>query len=426
MMPELESKISKYWSQNNLAVLSELAKLPGLKARFGGDIGPQRSQQIFERLGIYYDSLVVPDPILRSLTMRGPLKWKDYYVLKYCIAQVLYRDVYLADVYPPIAVMFGEEHLLKETSLYSRLKEQSLIDAIAVANAIFDQNFNTEKEATQFFRKVGTAQALAKEVADVDMFRFDEEAGNDPLRQIEALEKDLRINLEEDELPEVWKGAEGVWLQLLLRMMQANELLQASEELDAHPVIQTPISFHWLTTKVRINSEIIGNALGEGVFPHLPLTNALLSQQLEWLSNVPLEALIRLRRQGFLSELRETIAGNLSEHSKAPFDSLERITRQVDSNLQAALSRHQEQLQVLNQTLLRDLALSVPTLLLSIAGAMQPLFGSMLPSWLPVAATVGGAVSLKDVISSTASHFSERRRLGKNAIGILWHARGPT
>jgi hypothetical protein len=257
-----------------------------------------------------------------------------------------------------------------------------------------------------------------------DMFRFDEEAGNDPLRQIEALEKELRINLKEDELPEVWKGAQGVWLQLNARMMQANELLQASEELDAHPVIQAPISFHWLTTKVRVNSDMIGNALGERLVPHLPLTNALLSQQLEWLSNVPLDALIRLRRQGFLSELRETIAGNLSELSTAPFDSLERITRQVDSNLQAALNRHQEQLQVLNQTLLRELALSVPTLLLSIAGAMQPLFGTMLPSWLPVAATVGGTVSLRDIISTTASHISERRRLGKNPIGILWHARG--
>jgi hypothetical protein len=425
MMPEIESKISGFWSQTNVAILSELSKLPGLKARFGGDIGPQHSERIFERLGVYYDSLVVPDPVLRALTMPGPHKWKDYYVLKYCIAQVLYRDVYLADVYPPIAVMFGEEHLLKETSHYPRLKDQSLIDAIAVANAIFDQSFNTEEEAKQFFRKVGTSQALAREVADVEMFRFDEDAGTDPLHQIEALEKDLRINLREDELPEDWKGALGVWVHLNGRMIQANELLEASNELDAHPVIQAPISFHWLATKVRINSELIGNALGEGLLPHLPLTNALLSQQLEWISNVPLDGLIRLRRQGFLSELRETIAGNFSELSTTPLDRLERTISQVDSNLQGALNRHQEQLQVLNQTLLRELAISVPTLLLSIAGAMQPLLGTMLPPWLPVAATVGGAVSLKDVISRTASHISKRRRLGKSPIGILWHARGP-
>lgn len=426
LMPEIESKVIGYWSQNNIAILSEIAKLSGLKARFGGDMGPQHSQRIFERLGVYFDSLIVPDPVLRCITMRGPQRWKDYYVLKYCIAQVLHRDVYLADVYPPIAVLFGEDHLLRDSSHYSKLKEQSSIDAIAVANAIFDKNFDREDEAVRFFQKVGTTNALAREVADVEMFRFDEEAGSDPLRQIEALEKDLRINLEQDELPAVWKGAQGVWLQLNARMMQANELLDASAELGAHPVIQAPISFHWLTTKARINSELIERALGTDVLPQLPITNALLSKHLEWLSNVPLDALIQLRRRGLVSELRTTIAGNFAELSTAPLESLELIGNQVDSNLQAALIRHQDSVQILNQTLMRELAISVPTLLLSIGGAMHPLFGTMLPSWLPLVATVGGTVSLKEIISRVASHISERRRLGKTPIGILWHAHRST
>ncbi len=38
MMPEIESKILGCWVQNNNVILSELAKLPGLKARFGGDL----------------------------------------------------------------------------------------------------------------------------------------------------------------------------------------------------------------------------------------------------------------------------------------------------------------------------------------------------------------------------------------------------
>lgn len=426
MMPEIESKILGYWVQNNNVILSELAKLPGLKARFGGDLGPQRSQRIFERLGIYYDSLIVPDLILRSITMRGPVKWRDYYTLKYCIAQVLARDVYLADVYPPVAVIFGEEHLLMESPHFATLREQSLIDAIAVTNAIFAQNFDTEKEATQFFQKIGTSQALAREVANVDMFRFDEEAGDDPLQQIEALDKDTRINFNEDELPDEWRGAQRVWLQINARMMQVNELLQASADLDAHPVIQAPVSFHWLTTKVRVNAEMLGNAMDESILTQLPMTNALLSQQLEWLSNVPLDALIRLRRQGFLSELRATITGGFSELSAATLMNLERVSRQVDSNLEVALNRHQEQIQVLNQTLMRELAISGPTLLLSIGGAIQPLFGTILPSWIPLAATLGGTVSLKDIISNVASHITERRRLRKSPIGILWHARGAT
>ena len=127
-----------------------------------------------------------------------------------------------------------------------------------------------------------------------------------------------------------------------------------------------------------------------------------------------------------MPELESKISREDSNVVLRPIQNLGDAILSEGGNRGGARQRHQEQLQVLNQTLLRELALSVPTLLLSIAGAMQPLLGSMLPSWLPVAATVGGAVSLKDVISSTASHISERRRLGKNPIGILWHARGPT
>ena len=97
-MPEIHSRVVDFWQQNNQAVLAEMEKLPGLKARFGGDMGRQRSQKLFERIGIYYDTVVVPDPILRAVTMRGPVKWRDYYTLKYCIAQVLFRDIYLARI----------------------------------------------------------------------------------------------------------------------------------------------------------------------------------------------------------------------------------------------------------------------------------------------------------------------------------------
>src|SRR5207244_1597272 len=111
---------------------------------------------------------------------------------------------------------------------------------------------------------------------------------------------------------------------------------------------------------------------------------------------------------------------SVSELSDAPLHNLDRVSHQVDLNLQVALNRHQEQIQVLNQTLVRELAISVPTLLLSVGGAMQPLFGTILPSWLPLAASVGGTVSLKGIISSVASHFAERRRLVKSPVGILW------
>jgi hypothetical protein len=423
MLPELESFILNFWAQNNTAILSEIAKLPGLKARFGGDIGPQYRHRVFERLGVYYDSLLIPDPLLRCIRMNTPLKRTDFYTLKYCITHVLNKDAYLADVYPPIAILFGENYWLRETSHYPTLIKQSSIDAIAVANAVFAQKFDTEEDVKAFFQKLKTPQALAQEVARTDLLLFDEDLPNDPVQQLEGLEKALRIELEEKEVSSRLEGNQQVWMILVGRMMQANELLQESIELDAHPVTQAPISFHWLTTKVKINSELLERELGGSFISQLPITNALLSRNLNWISNVPLDSLIRLRKQGFLNDLRTTIAGNMSELSKANIENLERVSQQVDFNLQIALSRHQEQIQTLNQTLISELAISVPTLLFSIAGVIQPLFGNMLPSWVAYLATIGGTTSLKDVVSSAAKHIRERQQLGKSPIGILWHAR---
>lgn len=422
-LPELESKLFDFWSQNSEIILSEIAKLPGIKARFGGDLGPQRRQKLFERLGCYYDTTLVADPVLRSITMEGPHKWRDYYVLKYSITQVLNRDVYLADVYPPIAVLFGEEHLLKQTSHYPLLRNQSMFDAIAVTNSIFAKDFDTEEDALKFFQKVGTSKALAKEVVNTDMFILDDEVGNSPLEQIEAYEKEKGINLDVNKLPEIMRGANSIWIAIFGRMLQANELLQGATEMEAHPVIQAPCSFHWLTTKVRVNSEIMSKAIEENLFLQLPLTNALLSQNLDWLGNVPLNDLIRLRKQGFLSELRTIIAINFSELSKVTLSNFDRVSQEVDYNLQIAFNRHQEQIKTLNQTLLKDLSISIPTLLISVGAVAQPLFGTMLPSWLPLAAAIGGGTSLKNIVSDTAKHFAERKKLAKSPIGILWNTR---
>lgn len=421
MMPEIKAAVHDFWSQNSDVIHTEIMRLPGLKARFGGDIGPQPSQKLFERLGIYYDSVIVPDPILRCITTLGPAKRTDYYTLKYCISHVLQRDVYLADVYPPVAVLFAEKNLLEQKP-YS-FGPQSRIDAVIVANKIFGQNFENEQDTSEFFRKLGTAKAVARAVVRPELFRFDDRISNDPLEQLEALQSDLRSDWDESRLPSEWQGSQRIWIVLAGRMFQANDVLQAAIELGAHPVVQAPISFHWLVTKLKCTTDLIQEASNESYVAELPVTNALLSKELKWLSNVPLDALMRIRSQGFLGELRETISSNLSELVRTPSDELERVCRQVDNNLQIAFNRHQEKIHTLNETLIRRFAIAAPSLLLSIGGAIQPLLGGTLPPWVSIAATLGGSVSLTELVSSIATNITERRRLAKTPVGILWHAK---
>jgi hypothetical protein len=431
IVSHISAKIIDFWNKNNRIVRSELTKLPGLKAKFGGDIGPQNRDQLFQRLGVYYDSIIVSDPLLRTVTTQYPQKWEDYYLIKYGINLVLNRDIYLADVYPPIAVLLGEEHLLSTASIIKQfrvLKKHSVFDALAISNAMFGQTLDSEKDALEFFKRFYNFTELVKEVADPELFLFVGESGLEPLEQIEAVEKELRIHMREEDIPSQMKGPQLIWSSIHSRMMQANLLLEQCIDMGAHRVIQAPVSFHWLSTKVTVTAKIMSAAIEEDLSAQLPLTNALISKRLEWLSNIPVDSLIHLRKQGFLSDLRSIITGNFAMLSKAEIDNLSLIANQVDLNLEVAFNRHQEQIRALNKALIDDLKLKIPTALISVAAAIQPLTGGSLPSWLSAIATMGGTATLSQLFQPPLKLFERRntcleRRLGSSGMLRKKHKR---
>jgi hypothetical protein len=422
-MPEISGRTITFWQKNLDTILTEISHLPGLKARFGGDLGPQNRGKLYQRLGIYFDSIIVPDPLLRSITMPGPNKWRDYYILKFSINLVLSRDAYLADVYPPIAVLVGEKHLVQPSDHFPLLSTHSSFDSIVIANKMFGKDFDTFDEVTQFFSSFNDDKSLIREIADQSIFYLDEDVGRDPMEQLAAVDKEHRIHYNEEDMPEIMRGPQRIWQFIHMRTMQANELLLQATDMDAHPVIQAPISFHWLATKVKINSEIMSTAVEENLLTQLPLTNGLLGKNLEWLSNVPVADLIRLRNQGFLDELRKIIGKNLTELSNTEIDDLRKVANQVDYNLNTALNQHQEHLQDVHNKALDGMLAATPSLLITVGAALQPLIG-IVPDWISLAiAAVGGGFSLKDVIPKIIQLSKDRRDLGRTPIGILWNAR---
>jgi hypothetical protein len=89
LMPDVCRHVMQFWKEKGTRITAAVNSFPGLKARFGGDIGPQRKSQFFEKVGLYFDTIIVPDPLLRIATLPSPAeKNRDYFILKYGIAQV--------------------------------------------------------------------------------------------------------------------------------------------------------------------------------------------------------------------------------------------------------------------------------------------------------------------------------------------------
>lgn len=66
----------------------------------------------------------------------------------------------------------------------------------------------------------------------------------------------------------------------------------------------------------------MSEVLERDLLTQLPLTNAVLGQNLDWLANISVPDLLELREKGLLADLRHTIASNIENLSAVTMDDL--------------------------------------------------------------------------------------------------------
>jgi hypothetical protein len=423
-MPVIRQYVTDFWKKNENFINTEIKSLPGLKAHFGGDLGPQFHDHLFERIGLYFETVVVPDPLLRVFMIPSPGdKNRDYYVLKYAISLLQFKEIYLADVFPPLAVLVSDPGLNKPGAIPEKIGKAVSFDCISVTNKLYETKFETFDELRSFFSKFNSTKEAAKNIIRPEFFWLSEAAPIEPLSQLEAHESVLNKSFSIERLPEEWQGGQKILFFLLGRMYQVNEVLHQASVQNAHPLIQAPVSFHWLKLKTEINQELISKELEIDINVELLKTNALLSKNLDWLSNIPINTLVEFRRKGRLEEFRKLVSKDFNQLSDLSLQDVSRVTNQVDYNLSTAFAEHQEKLSELNMNLKQEMIVSVPTLLLSIAAILQPIFATTLPAWLSPIGGIVGATKLKDVIAAATKYYRERNTIDKTPVGILWEVK---
>jgi hypothetical protein len=153
------------------------------------------------------------------------------------------------------------------------------------------------------------------------------------------------------------------------------------------------------------------------------LTNALLSRNLDWLSNIPLKSLIEMRRKGYLSELRSLISQETNRFTTSRLDNLEKVINQVDYNISTALEKHHDQINKLDSEFRSEMSILGSTFLISIMGIIQPFLMPLSNQWVSTLSSVIGTTSLASIVPATIKYIKGKKTLGKTPIGILWETK---
>jgi hypothetical protein len=334
--PKFLESIKLIWSYVNEPCRYHLEDLRCLKGVFSGDIQPSYTHNIASSCGLYLDTILLPDPFLKM----GPLlgRWNDsdraYYFMKHAMILLNYKELALADVDPPIVAIVPDAFALDKnyTDFIRRMSEG---DAAKHASMVFDKHFASFPEFAKFASKIETIDQAVSAIRLPNRLLFDED-WKDPLAdQIKrAIEQDARAGIK----PTV---GQMLALQCFSRMSQANDALYRSQQFHGIPLIDAPTSWKYLTWKLEYDNRTAHGVDWVSTQIVAGLQDAL-GGEMQWLGNVPLSALIELRKTGGIEEVRSILRKGVSDLESMDETAFKNGASAVVQNLKSAFAAHEE------------------------------------------------------------------------------------
>jgi hypothetical protein len=332
--------IEEFWkSAGEIAIAHVEDMHESLKGVFGGDLFPSADENIASKCSLYTDTLVLPDPYLRSKHMFERLEddKKAYYLIKHALNLLQYRDLACADVKPPIVVILPDVSALEEDEkkFFYRLGQD---DAVLHGAHVFGRHFASFEEMLDFCEHLDTVERAAAEIHEPGRVLFDTEWEGSLQEQLaRASTGDLYSGLLGTTNPGVILAS-----QALGRMSTSNELLVKARRLRGIPIIDAPTSWQYFVWKLEYDAAQAQALDGLQDLHTVRGLQTLATNEMRWLGRVPPAALIELRKTGALGEVRTILAKGVEELATANPTNFHRTSDLVFENIHAAFAEHQK------------------------------------------------------------------------------------
>ncbi len=418
-IPEFLNVIEKFWENAGEAVFTHVEDMhESLKGVFGGDLFPAHNENIASKCGIYADTIILPDPFLRSklLFSRWTKEDQAYYFIKHALNLLQYKELACAKVDKPIVVIVPDMAALEEgeRDFYIKLGQE---DSLEHAARMFGRKFESFEELMEFADALDTIEKVVAELKDKSRVLFGTGREGDISEQIKNAVEGDSGQLLGTKHPGIIVASHAMG-----RMSISNEILIRARRLRATPIIDAPTSWTYLNWKLEYDA---GKAEIESGLKDLHILRglqALSENEMQWLGKVPTDALIELRRTGALDEIREILGSGVDEIAKANPNNFYRTADQVFDNIDHAFEKHKEKIKELSSKKWKfagsDIAswLVVGTLEVSAAATGLPVWGLA-----TIAANqVFDIPKLKDIPASIRELAEDSKKLKLSPVGMLF------
>ena len=415
-MPDFLELVYDLWKQTWDTAHYHVQDLDGLKAVFGGETFPSARKNIVSCTGVYADTIVLPDPFLRGQFFNQQddataVRW----FVKSALSLLHYREAALADLKQPLVVIAPDATYLEDGEKEA-LVQQSETSILKHLTALFGAQFGSLEEAETFLAPLDQAHEVTAKLVDRSRLLFNEGDNS-------ALEEQLEAYMRDYFSPFMEGGAGlAVLSSATGRMRQATDMLRRSSWLGGTPLIDAPTSWRYFTWKLAYEAQRDPS----NPMLDLHMTQALQNaarQEMAWLGNVPLEALIEMRKQDVLPELRTILSEGVQELMDLRPDNFYRTSDQVVKNIQDAFDEHRKSLAALTGKKWRFAGVELGACVVKGAVQIASACG------VPVVSLVGSAMDqafdvpkARDIPKRWRAIRDEHNQLHSSAVGLLFDA----
>ena len=385
---------------------------------YGGDLFPTHDENIASKCGIYTDTIVLPDPYVRSQHI-FELYSKEkavFFLIKHAMNILKYKNLACVEDGMPVVVILPDLSNLEENGK-DFIYNFSQNDALTHGSKLFGQNFESIEEFNEFCISLDTVDKTVKAIKDKNRVLFDTSWKG-------SLEEQINRALKGDELKAINRTEPGLLFQFQAvgRMSVSNELLLKSQQLSGTPIIEAETSWQFFNWKLEYDAEKAQKYYGSENLHIMKGLTDLSQTDLPWLGNIPPESLLELRKQGALEEIRSILGNNIKELVETNPTNCFRTRDQILENIEQSFDNHRKKIDELKaknwKFAKQDIGSWIVTGTLGIGAALtgEALWG--FGAWL--ANEFMDAPKLKEIPQRYQDLVEQNKQVKQSPVGMLF------
>lgn len=303
--------------------------------------------------GLYCDLFICHDQSISGLVNIEKLPKSNLITLSINLLRdfmdlISLESVFIPDTNNPLAIICpGERDLNKQIEL--QIINRGKLLTIAFTNDLLGTSFTTWEELIENTKTIIGSEAIKKSLQNPDLLPAPfSEAKNISQRLSQCFERLKTIQSQaKSYVPD--KPIMSDLLTIFLTEFSVMESqIHGSLETDSVPLLPryTWDLYKWRISKGNMDSSKL---LGWEEKYTTAVVTSFQHENLDWLSNIPLDSIVELRRMGFLEDFRQKIRSARKRLTLKEGVNFETISSEIQKVIDTAIAEHQESIHVLER-----------------------------------------------------------------------------